>query len=198
MGFMAPPRPLIVVIAGPNGAGKSTTAPRLLQGALAVNEFVNADPIAQGLSHFMPESVAFAAGRVMLGRLKDLARDHADFAFETTLASRSFAPWLEQLRKSSYRIHLAFLSLPSPELAVARVAVRVQQGGHDVPEQVIRRRFKAGLSNFFTLYQPLVDSWQVFDNSDSKGPNFIASGRDTEQLEILNQRAWHHLLEITR
>ena len=102
---MASTPPLVVVIAGPNGAGKSTTAPRLLQDALAVREFVNADPIAAGLSAFRPESVALAAGRVMLARIRELARERADFAFETTLASRSFAPWLADLRDSSFDVH---------------------------------------------------------------------------------------------
>lgn len=133
--------PLVVVIAGPNGAGKSTTAPRLLQGPLAVSEFVNADTISRGLSAFHPDSVALAAGRVMLARLKSLARARQDFAFETTLAGRNFAPWLNTLRAAEgYRAHLAFLSLPAPELALARVAERVRLGGHDVPEAVVRRR----------------------------------------------------------
>ena len=114
--------PLVVVVAGPKGAGKSTTAPRLLRGVLSVSEFVNADPIAQGLSLFRPESVAIEAGRVMLARLRALARAREDFAYETTLASRSFARWLRDLRDSGYRAHLVFLSLPSADLAVARVA----------------------------------------------------------------------------
>jgi predicted ABC-type ATPase len=153
------------VIAGPNGAGKSTTAPRLLQEALTVAECVNADPIALGLSAFRPQSVAMAAGRVMLARMRALARTRQDFAFETTLASRSFAPWLASLRVSGYHVHLAFLSLSGPDLAVARVAERVRQGGHDVPEPVVRRRFVTGLKNLFSLYQPLADTWQTFDNS---------------------------------
>ena len=141
--------PLVVVIGGPNGAGKSTTAPELLRAALHVQEFVNADSIALGLSGLRPETAAFAAGRVMLSRLKYLARQRADFAFETTLASRSFAPWLDTLRASGYRAHLVFLSLPSVELALLRVAERVRLGGHDVPPEVVRRRFQAGIRNFF-------------------------------------------------
>ncbi len=122
---MASNPPLVVVIGGPNGAGKSTTAPELLRDALQVGEFVNADSIALGLSGLRPETAAFAAGRVMLTRLRYLARLRADFAFETTLASRSFAPWLDTLRAAGYRSHLAFLSLPSAELALLRVAGRV-------------------------------------------------------------------------
>lgn len=188
-------RPLVVVIAGPNGAGKSTMAPRLLQGALAVTEFVNADTIARGLSAFRPESVALAAGRVMLARLKVLAESREDFAFETTLASRSFAPWLKTLRGSGYRVHLAFLSLPSPDLAVARVAERVRLGGHDVPEDVIRRRYGAGLKNFVVIYQRIADTWQMFDNSDLTGPSLVASCRAGQPPEIRNADAWKNLLE---
>lgn len=190
--------PLVVVIAGPNGAGKSTTAGRLLQEALAVSEFVNADPIASGLSAFRPESVAVAAGRVMLARMKALAQARRDFAFETTLASRSLAPWLAELRASRYRVHLAFLSLPGPDLAVARVAARVRQGGHDVPEPVVRRRFVAGLRNFFALYQGLADTWQMFDNSAVDGPRLIATGRTGQPAHVLDAGAWARLLEQRR
>jgi len=192
---MAQRPPLVVVIAGPNGAGKSTMAPRLLQEALTVREFVNADPIAIGLSAFRPDSVAIAAGRVMLARMKALAQARADFAFETTLASRSFAPWLARLRASGYRVHLAFLSLSDPDLAVARVAERVRQGGHDVPEAVIRRRFTAGLRNFFALYQGIFDTWQMFDNSGATGPRLIGSGRAGERPHIVDVEAWTNLLE---
>lgn len=192
---MATRPPLVVVIAGPNGAGKSTMAPRLLRDALAVSEFVNADPIAIGLSAFRPESVALAAGRVMLTRLKSLAAAGEDFAFETTLASRTFAPWLRSLRASGYRVHLAFLSLPSPDLAVARVAERVRQGGHDVPEPVVRRRFGAGLRNLFSLYEGIADTWQLFDNSGMGAPRLVASGRAGYPVRVLDAVAWANLRE---
>jgi predicted ABC-type ATPase len=187
-----------VVIAGPNGAGKSTMAPRLLQGALAVTEFVNADTIARGLSAFRPESVAMAAGRVMLARLQLLAQAREDFAFETTLASRSFAPWLTSLQRSGYWAHLAFLSLPSPELAVARVAERARRGGHAVPEEVVRRRYSAGLKNFFALYRDVVDTWQVFDNSVGGEPRLVAVHRAGQPVEILDADAWENLLRKSR
>ena len=184
-----------MVVAGPNGAGKSTTAPLLLREGLAVDEFVNADPIAQGLSAFKPESVALTAGRVMLARLKELAKTSRAFAFETTLASRTFAPWLVSLRSSGYRVHICFLSLPNADLAVSRVAERVRMGGHDVPEAVVRRRFTAGLRNFFTLYQEVVESWQMFDNSASDGPRLTAGSPsidealDPYRIETILQRA---------
>lgn len=190
--------PLVVVIAGPNGAGKSTTATGLLQGALSVREFVNADTIAQGLSAFRPESVAMAAGRVMLARLRALAAAHESFAFETTLASRSFARWLRQLRTQGYKVHVEFLSLASPDLAVARVATRVREGGHDVPEEVIRRRFTFGLANFFSLYQPIADSWQVLENADLDGPRLIAFKQPGGMIEIRDEAAWQHLMEVAR
>jgi predicted ABC-type ATPase len=162
---MAAERPHLIVLAGPNGAGKSTIAPALLVGALGVHEFVNADVIAQGLSAFQPERTALQAGRIMRARLHCLASQRVDFAFETTLASRSFAPWTADLRRTGYAFHLLFLWLPSPEMALARVAERVRLGGHDVPADTIRRRYHAGLRNFFELYGPLTDSWQFYDNA---------------------------------
>jgi len=194
----APPPPLVVLVAGPNGAGKSMSAPDLLRGALAVEEFVNADTIAQGLSAYRPETTAVAAGRVMLGRLHLLARQRCDFAFETTLAGRGHAGWLGDLRASGYRSHLLFLSLPSPALAVARVAERVRQGGHDVPGTVVRRRFTAGLRNLFTVYIPAVDNWVVYDNSDVAGPRPVASGGQGKSTTTLERHAWRSLQELGR
>ncbi|MCE7961376.1 MAG: Zeta toxin family protein [Acidobacteria bacterium ACB1] len=153
--------PNVVVIAGPNGAGKSTLAPHLLRDKLHILEYVNADTIAQGLSAFAAEAAALEAGRVMLHRLYELARRHEAFSFETTLATRSYAGWLPKLQAEGYYIHLIFLWLNSADLAVERVAERVREGGHDIPEQTIRRRFSRGLENFFELYRPTADSWQV-------------------------------------
>jgi len=148
-----------------------------------VREYVNADPIAQGLSAFAPEGVAVAAGRLMLARIHELARQRVTFGFETTLASRSFAPWLRLRLEGGYAVHLVFLWLASPELALARVARRVQLGGHDVPEEVVRRRYATGLRNFFGLYRPLVSSWRVYD-SGPQLPRLIASGRREETVEV--------------
>jgi predicted ABC-type ATPase len=189
--------PIVVVLGGSNGAGKSTTAARLLRGALSVNEFVNADTIAQGLSAYRPESAAIAAGRVMLARLRYLARIREDFAFETTLAGRGHARWLESLRAAGYRVHLTFLWLPSPDLAVARVAERVRSGGHGVPEQVVRRRFAAGLRNLVTCYLDVVDSWQIYDNSGMDEPLLIASREAGASPEIVDSEAWQALLRQT-
>ena len=130
--------PHVIVIAGPNGAGKSTTAAAILKGTLGVTEFVNADTIAAGLSAFNPEKAAFQAGRVMIERLQQLAAGREDFAFETTLASKTFAHWIQNLKLSGYTFHLFYLWLPSPDFAIARVAERVRMGGHYVPEETIR------------------------------------------------------------
>ena len=127
------PSPAVVVLGGPNGAGKSTAAPRLLRGSLKVEEFVNADTVAQGLSAFRPEDVALEAGRIILKRLDDLESQGKSFAFESTLASQALARRLERLKKRAYRIHIVYLWLPTAELAIARVAERVRAGGHDVP-----------------------------------------------------------------
>ena len=188
--------PLVVILAGPNGAGKSTSAARLLQGALAVDEFVNADTIATGLSAYRPEAVAVTAGRLMLARLHDLAASGVDFAFETTLSGRGHAVWLRDLRASLYRSHLIFLSLPDPDAAVARVAERVRRGGHSVPEDVIRRRYAAGLRNFFDLYRNLVDSWQSYDNGSLEGPRLLASGSVGRDTEVLVHAAWAGLEQM--
>jgi predicted ABC-type ATPase len=187
--------PIVVLLAGPNGAGKSTSAARLLKGALAVEEFVNADVIAQGLSAYRPETAAFTAGRVMLERLRFLAATGRDFAFETTLAGRGHGQWLNELRSDGYRSQLIFLSLPSADLAVARVADRVRQGGHDVPEPIIRRRFSSGLRNLFSLYMHVVDGWQVYDNSEMTGPRLVGSRAASQQPVTADASAWRNLEE---
>jgi predicted ABC-type ATPase len=195
---MARHRPLVIVIAGPNGAGKSTTAPSLLRDALQVSEFVNADAIAGGLSAFRPDSVAIPAGRAMLERMQHLAEAKANFAFETTLASRSFAPWLARLKRRGYHVHVLFLWLESADLAVDRVAARVRVGGHDVPEETVRRRYERGLRNFFRLYLPLVDSWQMFDNSRAGRPRLVASEREDHVQEVANASLWRKISEVYR
>lgn len=147
--------PNLIILAGPNRAGKTTASRRLLVGTLAVQEFVNADIIAKGISNFNPEAVAIQAGRVMLNRLDQLTALGVNVAFESTLASRSFAPMIKRLTAEGYRFHLLFLWLPSADMAVNRVYERVASGGHHVPEEVIRRRYAAGLRNFFQIYARL-------------------------------------------
>jgi predicted ABC-type ATPase len=187
--------PHIIILAGPNGAGKSTSAPVLLRDTFAVAEFVNADSIAQGLSAFRPESVAVEAGRIMLKRLQELAGKRADFAFETTLASRTFAPWLKQLVATGYKSHLMFLTLPNTDAAIARVASRVSLGGHNVPASDIRRRFAAGLKNLFRLYMPVVSSWQIFDNSYPGSPVKIAEGGQCTSFNVIYEKQYNALMK---
>ena len=182
-------RPSLVVIAGPNGAGKSTLAPVLLQEALAVTEFVNADVIARGLSAFAPEQVAMAAGRLMLARLRELAGQQISFAFESTLASRSLAPWIRQLLQAGYQFHLVFLWLPSAALAVQRVASRVRMGGHAVPADVVRRRYYSGLHNLFRLYLPLATTWRIYDSSRGRMPELVAVGNEATTV-VYDEALW--------
>jgi predicted ABC-type ATPase len=179
--------PHVVVVAGPNGAGKSTVAPLLLKGALGVSEFVNMDVIAEGLSAFEPERVSLTAGKIMLARLRELARQRVSFAFETTLASRSFVPWIRSLISEGYRFHVLFLWLPNADYAVARVAGRIRMGGHSVPEDTIRRRYESGLRNFFTLYRPLSTIWRVYDNSGRPLPRLIAAGAGGRTTKVTDR-----------
>lgn len=190
--------PSIILIAGPNGAGKTTAAPILLRDTLQVSEYVNADTIALGLSAFAPETTALKAGRIMLERLHELAEARRTFAFETTLASRSFAPWIARQKGAGYLLRLLFLYLSSPNLAYERVAARVRLGGHDVPEEVIRRRYRAGLQNFFTLYRPLADGWSFFDNSEVGAPRLIAAQAVEGETRIVQPQVWKGLEEIYR
>jgi predicted ABC-type ATPase len=187
-------RPHVVVLAGANGAGKSTTAPVLLRGKLGVAEFVNADTIARGLSAFAPERAAIDAGRVMLRRLEQLAAQRHDFAFETTLASRTFAPRIARWMEAGYAFHLVFLWLPNAEFALARIRERVQLGGHDVPEDTVRRRYRRGLENFFALYQPLATTWRFYDNAHAQ-PRLVARGDRTGRIVVLDGTLWPRIRE---
>lgn len=186
--------PQIVILAGPNGSGKSTSAAKLLLGPLQVTEFVNADTIAQGLSAFAQQEVAIDAGRIMLRRLKELATARESFAFETTLATRSYAAWLPKLQVAGYSVHLIYLWLASPELAIARVADRVRAGGHDIPAATIRRRYRAGVVNLKELYFPLANRWEVFDNTDMQLLP-IAAGGTTLPTAIYAEAAWRQILK---
>jgi predicted ABC-type ATPase len=187
MGEMAPS---VIVLAGPNGAGKTTASRTVLAETLRVTTFVNADVIAQGLAGFDPDSAALEASRIMLERLHALAAKRADFAFETTLAGRTYVGWLRSLGDSGYFVQLAYFWLNSADLAVARVAERVRQGGHGIPEKTIRQRYERSLANFFTLYRPLISYWQVYDNSQGPEPELIASGSRTEQETVINAETW--------
>ena len=154
-----------LIIAGPNGAGKTTFAREHLPNEAGLPTFVNADLIAAGLSPFRPEAAAVRAGRVMLGELARLFAARESFAFETTLAGRGYARSIREWQAAGYRVKLIFLQLDRVETAIERVATRVAQGGHSIPEDVIRRRFVAGRANFEALYAPVVDDWSLYDGS---------------------------------
>jgi predicted ABC-type ATPase len=182
-------RPHVVVLGGPNGAGKTTASEHILRDTLAVDAFVNADVIAKGLSGFAPERTSFAAGRLMLERIESLGQQRADFAFETTLASRTFAPWLLRLQDEGYAFHLVLFWVPSPEFAIERVAERVRKGGHSVPPNVVRRRYHRGLANFMDLYRPMATTWRCYDSSPPL-PRLVASGGKALKEEVLDLPCW--------
>ena len=165
----------IIIIAGPNGAGKTTFAEEFLPKEANCPIFVNADLIAAGLAPFDPDRAAFKAGRLMLEEIADHARRRDSFAFETTLSGRGYARLIPAWRAEGYIVKLFFLKLASPELAIARVRQRVREGGHNVPEPTIRRRFAAGLRNLRAISQPIVNEWAVYENSGSS-PRLLEEG----------------------
>jgi predicted ABC-type ATPase len=167
--------PKIIIIAGPNGVGKTTFAREFLPQEAGCPAFINVDLIAAGLSPFAPEKFAVRAGRLMLQEIRQCIQRGESFAFETTLSGRGYARSIPKWRAAGYRVKLIFLSLFSADLAVERVAARVAQGGHAVPEEVIRRRFSSGLHNLRAVYAPIVDSWVLYENSQSI-PKWLDTG----------------------
>lgn len=163
-------KPTLYIIAGCNGAGKTTASYSVLPDLLGCSEFVNADEIARGLSPFNPESVALEAGKLMLQRIETLLERKSTFAIETTLATRSYARLVVRARELGYQVVLLFFWLSSPEMAIERVAKRVSEGGHNIPKDIIIRRYWLGLKNFFNIFVPIVDSWMFFDNVDDTVP----------------------------
>jgi predicted ABC-type ATPase len=165
--------PNLFIIAGPNGAGKTTYVRRFLPQEKRCWEFVNADLIAAGLSPFAPDSAAFEAGRIMLGRLRELAARREDFSFETTLSGRAYAPLVREWRAAGYRVELDFLWIPDLGITSRRVCQRVTKGGHDIPADVQQRRFRLGIRNLAGLYRPLLDYWRLYDNTKQE-PHLVA------------------------
>jgi predicted ABC-type ATPase len=185
--------PHVVILAGPNGAGKSTSAPLVVDQLMSIGAFVNADVIARGLAGYASESVAFQAGRIMLERLQELAGQRADFAFETTLASRTFAPFIRELRKAGYFVQLVYVWLNSADLCIERVRNRAMTGGHFVEEEIVRRRYERSLRNFFRLYQSLADDWRVYDNSHEGGSRIVAVGSRQTARDVQETQTWEEM-----
>lgn len=173
----------LYIISGCNGAGKTTASYTVLPEVLQCKEFVNADEIARGLSPFNPEGMAIVAGRLMLKRISELVREGENFSIETTLATRSYARLIQQVQAQGYKVSLIYFWLSSPELAISRVQRRVSEGGHNIPEAVVRRRYQAGMNNLFDIYMSCVDYWLIADNSQENRTIVAEGGRKTS-IEI--------------
>jgi len=181
----------IYIISGCNGAGKTTASYTILPDLLDCKEFVNADEIAKGLSPFDPERASIQSGKLMLKKINDLIAENQDFAFETTLAGKSHRNIIKKAQKNGYKAILLFFYLRTPDLAVRRVETRVKEGGHNIPEETIRRRYESGLQNFFTIYRLLVNEWMFIDNS---GDPYEIIGESNQILtEIHNKNIWEKL-----
>ena len=182
----------LYIIAGRNGAGKTTASFTMLPEMLKCREFVNADEIAAGLSPFNPEGVAIQAGRLMIDRIIHLLKEGESFAFETTLATRSYVKLIQQAQRRGYFVTLIFFMLNTPEQAVKRVERRVSMGGHNIPVDVIHRRYEAGLQNLFQLYMPVCNYWALYDNSDCPAVK-LASGCGEKNIEVLVPQRFQEL-----
>ena len=175
----------IYIIAGPNGAGKTTFAREFLPFYAHCPNFINSDLIAQGLAPFSPEKANIKAGKLVLEQIHDYAKQQIDFAFETTLSGKTYLRILKDFKKNGYKLHLFFLWIPNTKLAIARINRRVANGGHDVPAEDVKRRFKRSIYNLFNLYLPILDSWLLFNNTGIQ-PLPIAKGIN-QQIIIFDQ-----------
>lgn len=184
--------PQAVIIAGPNGSGKSTAATKLLHEGMV---FVNADLIAQEISGVPGTSADINAGRLLLERVEALEDRRQDFAFETTLATKMLSSRVKTWRQKGFQVHLVYFFLPSEEMCVMRVEGRVNDGGHHVPEETIRRRYQAGLRLFFGTYRHLVDTWRLYDNSSNSAPRLIARGDSNGVTKVLESEIWERLVK---
>jgi predicted ABC-type ATPase len=179
----------IYIIAGCNGAGKTTASYTILPEILNCKEFVNADEIAKGLSPFQPEKVAFESGRIMLERIDVLLSSDESFAFETALSTKTYKQRLLKAKDLGFTIKLLFFWLPSIEMAINRVAIRVSEGGHNIPNDIVARRYKRGIVNLFKIYLPLCDSFLILDNEEEA--LVIAKGTINQKIEIMNEVKWN-------
>lgn len=188
--------PNVYIIAGPNGAGKTTFAREFLPNHAHCKNFVNADLIAGGISPLDPDAAAFRAGRLMVEEIRSLASRFLDFGVESTLPGRAHLQLIREVKEAGYAVHIFFLWIPSPDLAIARVRHRVQSGGHDVPVSVVRRRFPRCIRNFVRLYAGCADSWKLFDNSGAE-PALVASAEGSD-VRIINGELYDHICKETK
>lgn len=182
----------LYIIAGCNGAGKTTASFTILPEIINCKEFVNADEIAKGLSPFQPEKVAFEAGRIMLNRLKELLKENESFAFETTLSTRSYKQKILEAKNKGYTVTLLFFWLQNVKLAKERVKIRVSEGGHNIPQDIIERRYMKGIKNLFDIYLPIIDGALIFDNSNGKH-ELLAQKNIVGDLEIIDSIKFNEL-----
>lgn len=183
----------LYIISGPNGAGKTTASYTVLPKILQCKEFVNADEIARGLSPFNPDSVAIQAGRLMLERISELLQRNESFSIETTLSTRSYVHLVEKAHRQGYEVTLLYFWLKSPDQAIQRVAERVAKGGHDIPKNIIVRRYREGLENLFNLYMPVVDTWLLINNGEM--PRTIIATGGKEQETIVEEQEHYKKIE---
>ncbi|GAB4051599.1 zeta toxin family protein [Spirosoma litoris] len=181
--------PNLYIMAGPNGAGKTTAAYTLLPEVMKIKEFVNADEIARGLSPFNVEAVAFEAARIMLQRIEQLMSQGVDFAIETTLSTRSYVQTIRRAQQLDYSVSLYYFWIPSAEVSKERVAMRVSRGGHNIPADVIERRYARSLVNLTKLYIPVCDYVVIFNNAGIVSDLIATGGIDSEML-VLNKDIW--------
>lgn len=185
----------LYIIAGCNGAGKTTTSFTILPEIIECKEFVNADEIARGLSPFQPEKVSFESGRIMIHRINELLKENESFAFETTLATKSYKNKIIQAKKQGYTVTLLFFWLNNIELAKERVRIRVIEGGHNIPIDVIERRYLKGIYNLFDIYLPIIDGAFIFDNSFGRH-ELIAQKLSEENLTVIDKIKFNKLKEF--
>ena len=183
--------PNLYIIAGCNGAGKTTASFNALPKMFDCKEFVNADEIARGISPFQPEKVAIQAGKIMLNRIEELLSRKTDFAIETTLTTTTYTKTIERAKASGYQVTLLFFWLNSVEIAIDRVKQRVKEGGHDIPEETIRRRYKRGIDNLLNIFSDICDNYLILDNSE--GDSILISRKSGPFVEITNKKLFQQL-----
>ncbi|MFY4731359.1 zeta toxin family protein [Nitrospira sp. BLG_2] len=180
----------LFMIGGPNGAGKTTSAFSLMPELIHCDEYVNADAIAFSLSPFKPESIGVKAGKLMLSRIEELANHNLNFAFETTMASKTFTHLINRCKQEGYFINILYVWLNDPDLAIQRVNSRVEKGGHSIEESVIRRRYVRSMYNLINLYIPLADGWSIVDNSSLELKPVAKKLQRSATIDVYDNTTW--------